>query len=267
MNRSAFATWKSWTAMISVLCLVTTPELGITIGGPAGILPSRMGAHDPLDAFVQEFDCSPFSTDCSDVDQVSQGLPCASINHYQCCLLALEEVWKKGYRRPALLIYTSDYLQNWRWRESAYHFFIFQRQLQLIPPLILTEWSDQEVSVWLKKHRPDVLLAPFPHTPQLLRGLGFQVPKDFAFCALQLLVPGKSDIAGIDEQDSIKLGSVVDLVIDQMNRNVRGGRQETPVHLFTTGKWVDGATLPGKPVRGGQKKTPAKRGGKKSLRR
>jgi len=200
-------------------------------------------AHHPDDAFAREFDFSSFSCACPAVDQVSQALPSAGSNHYQGMLLALEETWKKGYRKPALMIHTSDYLQNWHWREGAYHFFMYEKQLTLPPPLILSTWSDKAASGWLKKYRPDVLLAPFSHTPELLKNIGISVPGDLAFVALQLLEPRKSEIAGIDERVDVQLGAVVDLVIDQMNRNVYG-RQEDPTRIFISGKWVDGATLP-----------------------
>ena len=243
-----------------------TPRSLLKILLARGIKGLIMGAHDPNDPFAREFDFGPFSTVCLDVDQASQGLPCAGNNHYQTCFLALTESWKKGYRKPALLIYNNDYLQNWRWRESAYHFFIYQKELKLIPPLILSEWSDLEVSRWLKKHQPDVLLSPLSHTPQLLSGIGFRVPKDFAFCSLHIFDVEGRQIAGIDNQEPSQFGSAVDLVIDQMNRNVRG-RQETPVNIFTPGRWVDGATLPEKAGKGRTRKTPAKRGVKKPPRR
>jgi len=200
-------------------------------------------AHHPDDEFARAFDFSPFSCACPSVDQASQALPSAGSNHYQCTLLALEEVWKKGYRKPALLIYTNDYLQNWHWREGAYHFFAYQKQLRLPPPLLLSEWSPKDVARWLKKHEPDVLLAPFSHTPKLLGEIGLSVPKDMAFVALQLLELGKSKVAGIDERVDVQLGALVDLVIDQMNRHVYG-RQNDPSRIFISGKWVDGATLP-----------------------
>lgn len=163
--------------------------------------------------------------------------------HYQSTLLALDEVCEKGYRRPGLMIYTNDYLQNWHWREGAYHFFQHQNRLAEIPPLVLPDWSGKAVAHWLKTYRPDVLLAPFSHTPALLKRIAVSVPGDLAFVALQLLEPEKSGIAGIDERVDVQLGALVDLVIDQIHRNVYG-RQEDPPRIFISGKWVDGATLP-----------------------
>lgn len=200
-------------------------------------------AHHPDDAFARGFDFSSFSCACPAVDQASQALPSAGSNHFQGTLLALEEAWKRGYRKPALMIYTNDSLQNWHWREGAFLYFMHDKRVALPPPLILSEWSDREVSRWLKKHRPDVLLAPFSHTPALLKKIGFSVPGDLAFGALQLLEPGKSDVAGIDERVDVQLGALVDLVIDQMSRNVHG-RQDDPTRIFISGRWRNGATLP-----------------------
>ncbi len=212
----------------------------LTARGLKGLI---VEAHHPDDAFATKFDFSTFSCACPSVDQASQALPSAGSNHYQGTLLALEEIWKKGYRKPALMIYTKDYLQNWHWREGAYHFFRYQKQTKLLPPLILSEWSDQQISRWLKKYRPDVLLSPFSHTPELLKKIGISVPGDMGFVALQLLKPEQSAIAGIDERVDVQLGALVDLVIDQINRNVYG-RQTDPTRIFISGKWVDGATLP-----------------------
>lgn len=221
----------------------TTPKALQRILVARGLKGLIVEAHHPDDAFAREFDFSSFSCACPSVDRASQALPSAGSNHYQSTLLALEQVWKRGYRKPGLMIYTNDYLQNWHWREGAYHFFRYQNQLDLLPPLILSEWSDKEVSQWLKKYRPDVLLAPFSHTPDLLKRLGISVPDDLPFVALQLLNPERSAIAGIDERVDVQLGALVDLVIDQINRNVYG-RQEDPTRIFISGKWVNGTTLP-----------------------
>lgn len=222
----------------------TTPKAQERILLARGIKGLIVGAHHPDDAFLSEFDFSAFACACPSVDQSSLlGMPSAGSNHYQGTLLALEEVWKRGYRKPALLIYTNDYLQNWRWREGAFHFFHLEKRLKRIPPLILDLWSDRKVSRWLEKYSPDVLLTPHSSTPELLKNIGVSLPQDMGFAALHLLEPEKSEIAGIDDREAAQFRAMVDLVIDQINRNVYG-RQEDPTRIFISGKWVDGATLP-----------------------
>ena len=202
-----------------------------------------VGDHKPNEPFLKEFNFSGFSCACPQVDETSGGIPSSGSNHFHNTLLALEKTLRYGYRRPGMIFFSSEYAQNWHWMEGAYYFFIKRNGLKLSPPLVLLEWSDQSAVDWVEKYRPDVVLASPSHTPKLLHQAGLSVPKDVAYASLNLQNPNSSLIAGIDDRISVRVGAMVDLVIDQMNRNVCG-LQRDPVRIFIEGNWVNGDTMP-----------------------
>ncbi len=208
-----------------------------------GIKGLIVGAHKPSEPFLKEFNFSGFSCSCPQVDQTSGGIPSAGSNQFYNTLLALEKTMINGYHRPGMIFLSFNHEQNWHWMEGAYYFFIKRNQLKLIPPLFLSEWSGQVAVDWIEKHHPDVLLSSPSHTQELLHQAGLSVPDDIAYVALNLQDPDNTLIAGIDDRKSVRIEAMVDLVIDQMNRNVCG-LQVDPVRIFISGKWVDGSSLP-----------------------
>ncbi len=170
-------------------------------------------------------------------DQVSNGV------------LAFENMWAKGYRRIAMVMWRRQGTRLVRF-SAGYLYAQLRLSKQLrIQPLILDEGDPEEtrrqLSTGLKQINADAVLTDIPEIPNMLREAGFRVPQDLGVATLSVL-DGNAD-AGI-YQNSEEIGAAaVQLLISLLHHNQRGV-PEFPREVLVPGRWVDGSTLPPKAV-------------------
>lgn len=166
-----------------------------------------------------------------------------STDYFQSMLLAMEQCRRLGYRRPgfAARLETTARLEH-RW-EGAYR--VAQERLgfsKTIHPLIVQEWTPDNVGQWLRRHRPDVVIGPvLGRLEELIVASGKRIPEDIGL--IGLLVPHPDDrLSGVLQDGEILGGTAVDQLVSQIERNETG----LPLHPVThtmLGRWNPGRTI------------------------
>ncbi|EIP98856.1 transcriptional regulator [Opitutaceae bacterium TAV1] len=155
---------------------------------------------------------------------------------------AMRELLRRGYRRIGLVFHDlhdartdHNYLGAW----YAENHFLASR----IEPLLYPNHLDYRASLktWLRKWRPDGIIAGTSDITRNLNALGYAVPEDIA-----VVCPGlgtaDSTITGVVEE-SFHVGEVaVDFLVAMMQRGERGVPAH-PQRIHVEGSWVEGKTI------------------------
>jgi len=163
-------------------------------------------------------------------------------NHLTCGKLAIENMWRLGYKRIGFVSTEETHL-NFRAG------FLLKQVLQIKeqPPTFSFISSDNPstqislFSKWLKKNRPEAILTDAPSTREMLAKLGYRVPEDIGLAATSVL-DGNAD-AGIDQNSEAIGKAAMETLVSLMNHN-EYGIPDVVREVLITGKWVDGMTLP-----------------------
>lgn len=164
-------------------------------------------------------------------------------DYYQSMLLVMEHCRQNGYRRPGLAVRMETVARlEYRW-EAAY--LVAQQRLGLssaVKPLIVDEWTTQNVSRWLRQQKPDVVIGPvLGRLEELIVGSGKSVPDDIGL--IGLLVPRPGDrLAGVLQDGQILGATAVDQLISLVERN-ETGIPDHPITHTMLGRWNPGRTI------------------------
>jgi len=177
-----------------------------------------------------------------------------SLDYYQCMMLILNNLVKKGYKRIGFSIAKSDLR---RFGERLFSGFLGWQQTlpksKRIPVHINKKIGEYNETVedrasgrkdymqWLEKHKPEVVVGSSARFHQWLLELGFNIPDDIGFVSTGKLseMPG---VSGID-QKHFEIGTATtDLIIGQFHRNEYGPPNPEKV-VMIEGSWLDGNTL------------------------
>lgn len=163
-------------------------------------------------------------------------------HHFATLRIAFNRALALGYRRIGLALrFESDARVGHTWLGAFASCQHFLPPASRLPPFLPKRWSEKDLGVWLRAHRPDVVLSSEADMPAILQRLGARVPRDVGFANLDLYEEGKQ--AGT-RQNSRQIGAAaVDLVARQLLNNERGIPRHPRV-LMVEGTWVAGPTLP-----------------------
>jgi LacI family transcriptional regulator len=115
---------------------------------------------------------------------------------------------------------------------------------RLEPLVFPREAEPAALRTWLRAARPDVVINAVPGVYELLLGFGLRLPQDLGFVHLDLSPRLKdAGVTGIDQLSGIVGAAALELVVNQLNRNLEGP-PEHPVTQLIEGDWVEGQTLP-----------------------
>ena len=154
---------------------------------------------------------------------------------------ALEELERRGCRRPALAIprryeWIMDHLYS-----GAMLTLPERLGLPLIPPFSASPWNRDSFLKWFEIQKPDAVLTRSTELLDWVLSAGIRVPEE-----LSLVHRGWNerlrDWAGVDPAAESIGAAAADLVIDQLNANERG-IPAVPKMVLTGGRWVDGGTV------------------------
>jgi LacI family transcriptional regulator len=153
-----------------------------------------------------------------------------------------EEMWNRGYRRigAALFRHPQDIQDDFA-REAAVMNCQARHRAARIPTFIEPLGSDQEMVEWVRKTRPDAVLAFGNWHYYVLKDAGFRIPEDFGFGGLHV-VPGQ-EVDGMYE-DFEELGRVTVIQLDTMIRHNETGFPVRPHQLLIAQVYKPGMTLP-----------------------
>lgn len=159
--------------------------------------------------------------------------------------LALDHMYRLGYRRPALIVpELNNRVSNNLWSGA---FLDWQRGLPkrdrcepFIPPENVT---DTEFSDWLYRNAPDSLLAYKVPVRSFLAKRGVRVPDDVGLAYLYRTSDEMGGAAGIDGNLDFVGAAALDLVVERLYAN-NTAKSEHPKEVLIKGTWHEGATLP-----------------------
>jgi DNA-binding LacI/PurR family transcriptional regulator len=129
-----------------------------------------------------------------------------------------------------------------RWLAS---YLIKQRELaglRRVTPLVVENFTEENVRAWLKREKPDVVIAPSPY--QLLHWFkrwGLRVPDDLGVASLSSPAMG-DPLTGIYQNAALVGARAVDLLVGLIEHN-EAGLPEHPNALLIDGTWNQGSTV------------------------
>jgi DNA-binding LacI/PurR family transcriptional regulator len=112
-----------------------------------------------------------------------------------------------------------------------------------VPPHLCDTFEKPAIERWLKRSRPDAIIAPTCRVLRTVRSLGYDVPGDLGF-ALTNHADRDEPCSGLDQRPQLLGENAVDAVVAQINRNERGV-PAVPLITSVEGVWVAGATTRG----------------------
>lgn len=166
----------------------------------------------------------------------------ACFDHFGGMGLVLNQLARRGYHRPGLVLPTDD--DERIMHVSLARFLAWQHlegSARPVPPLLAPEIGPELVAAWVKKHRPDVVISPRHAVRAWLQAGGWSVPRDLGFVTLCWL-PSHPEFSGIDQNPRLLGATAVELLITQLQRNEHGLPAEPQLTLLQ-GRWVEGKTL------------------------
>lgn len=172
-------------------------------------------------------------------------LHCVDSDQFLEMRLAMTELLRLGYRRPALLNLESAERMNSYRRRSAY--FWGQRELPVKNRLPLLEGCRtmaelvSRLGEYLRRNRPDVVASQHLEVHSALQRLGCAIPEKIGFLHLGWQL-GDDRFAGIDPNWAQKGVVAANMLVDQLNRGEYGAPLE-PVTMVVTSRFVMGQSL------------------------
>ena len=157
----------------------------------------------------------------------------------------LEEISRRGYRRPGLVLRAS---QDVRTHHSRLGVFLVHRRLRSdwadVPPLILPEdrWDADLFAKWVKRERPDVVLTEEFELPPVARALGLRVPRDLGIAFFHKEHPART-LSGLQINSEQVGATAANILIRMIETNERGEAAVPTTTLVQSFIWHDGRTL------------------------
>lgn len=162
-------------------------------------------------------------------------------DYYGGSLLAMEHCERIGYKRVGFLTLkrTDDRISG-RWRAGFLAYLPQRKSFKALPPLITDDDNiEHDIVPWLRKHRPDALLAnnsALEACESVFKGLDPKlVPK-----LIQLNIhDAESPMMGIYTKAEIKARIAVDVLSAKLYRNEIGPTIH-PLEILTPAVWHEG---------------------------
>jgi DNA-binding LacI/PurR family transcriptional regulator len=159
--------------------------------------------------------------------------------------LALDHMWRLGYRRPALVVpELNNSISNNLWSGA---FLDWQRRIPArnrCPPFIPAGTPDlDEFNAWVCANEPDSILFYKVPVRTFLARADRRVPEEIGVACLYRTAEEMRAMGGIDGNLSAVGAAALDLVVERLNAN-SFGPTEHPKEVLIKGTWHEGATLP-----------------------
>lgn len=166
-----------------------------------------------------------------------------SNNQFHTILRGLEEARLRGHRRMGVTMPRFvDAKVEHLWLAGLLSWQATHPDLPRIAAHLTDDFHEEGVVAWIKKEKPDVVLAN--HGPVLtwIRRNGWRVPDDVSFLHLNW-IPEKGEITGLNQQPEKVGAAAVELLAEQINQN-RRGIPENPKTITLESVWHEGTTCP-----------------------
>jgi DNA-binding LacI/PurR family transcriptional regulator len=171
-------------------------------------------------------------------------LHCVCSDHYRSMIALLQELYRRGYRRPGLFIeITHDERLHFRWEGAFLALQKYLPQITAVPALRTSAITRAQFRSWFRKYNPDVVLGHCPEAMTWMKECGARIPETHAFVCLNSLRT-ENDCAALDLQASHLGARAAELVIGQLLHNEFGVPAE-PSLTTIPAKLAEGPTLRG----------------------
>ena len=171
-------------------------------------------------------------------------LHCVCSDHYHSMISLLQELYRRGYRRPGLFIeITHDERLHFRWEGAFLALQKYLPGITAVPALRLQPVTRGRFEPWFRKYNPDVVLGHVAEAMDWMRACGARIPEAHAFVCLNSLRTD-SNCAALDLQASHLGARAAELVIGQLLHNELGVPVE-PSLTTISAKLIEGPTLRG----------------------
>lgn len=206
---------------------------GLIAVGPflGGVIPSEFGAVW-LNSATIVIGCRPVRPELSAVSE----------DHFSTAARAVHEISRLGYRRPGLCLQSG--MDDLEVRKFVGGIWAEQGPLSnqdRIPPFRYKPEAELEFKLWIKRHRPDVILTLHTEIKEWLGAMGLNSPADIGLVHLDL-TPGMKEWAGIRQHHQQIGFAAVDMLIGQLHRNEFGAPPFQKCQLVY-GTWIPGGTV------------------------
>jgi LacI family transcriptional regulator len=206
---------------------------GLIAVGPflGGTIPSEFGPVWQRSATIV-IGCRP----------VRPALSAVSDDHFSTAARAVHEIARLGYRRPALCLQSDiDDPEVRKFVGGVWAEQVPLSSQDRIPPFRYKPEAEREFRLWIKRHRPDVILTLRAEIKDWLEATGLNVPGDMGLVHLDL-TPGLKGWAGIRQHHQQIGFAAVDMLIGQLHRNEFGPPPFQKCQLVY-GTWIAGETV------------------------
>lgn len=167
---------------------------------------------------------------------------CAVNDQVRTVRLVASTLAARGYRRIGL---AASVWQNAAVDQNWLAGFLAWQQLvpaaERVPVHLPAALGAQDFLAWVRRHRPDAVLAVNPQVIPWLTAAGLRVPADVGVAVLDWH-DTYGDIAGADQNNRLVGAAAVDAVIGQLRRNERG-QPEHPRKTLIESSWHEGRTV------------------------
>ena len=188
------------------------------------------------------FDVTPFASASLGVPLAAPPLHYVANDQYMRAVVAARELLALGYRRPGLVVV--DAFDSAMAHRCSAGFWAVQEYIAGVErvPICRIKGDDQATfHAWLKRHRPDVILATSRALLDWVTAAGRRVPEDLGWVHLDWL-PEYKRIAGVYGNSEHTGAAAVELVVSQLHR----GESGPPAHAMNylvAGSWMNGKTI------------------------
>lgn len=159
--------------------------------------------------------------------------------------LAIRKLLQLGYSRIGLALnFKSDDRVDNKWTAAFTSYLFYADTADRVPPFVTHEWDEKHFGKWFSRYKPQVVISLTPTIPdvtQWLANLGQRVPRDVGIVDLDQGEGGPA-IAGINQNSLLVGAAAVDLVVEQINLNIRG-IPKTPKVVMIEGEWMPGPSV------------------------
>lgn len=171
----------------------------------------------------------------------------ATHNHFRGAYLAYEKLVALGYKRIGLMLDEEENRRvNYLWLGGYLAAQQTMSAVKLAPLLTAGAGNPAQLKAWLRTKRPDVVIGFGPRQFLALTRLGYRIPRDLAYVALdveQTQLAHVEDVTGINQNLGLIGATAIDILASQLYHNEQGLPQR-PVFSMIEGYWVNGGTAP-----------------------
>ena len=188
------------------------------------------------------FDVTPFASASLGVPLAAPPLHYVANDQYMRAIVAARELLALGYRRPGLVVV--DAFDSAMAHRCSAGFWAVQEYIEGVESVPICRIKGDDAATfqtWLKRHKPDAVLATSRPLLDWVTAQGLRVPDDIGWVHLDWL-PEYKKIAGVYGNSEHTGAAAVELVVSQLHR----GESGPPVHAtnyLVAGSWIPGKTI------------------------